>query len=349
MVNYRTCWLILFLSIIGMGSSFSQESPPVAEVDKALDKIWMQKLLDFSGVEYRKAIHNLVTHYESNTGIRFEPGDKHQAGIKIYTNSGAGLRTPPKLVEAMIDFLVERGFERKELFILDLSTDSLWRSGFISTRSNSSRNYMGVPVYALDEGIYFDQNWFYDSPLPSQYLAPVQLKATGGFEIDKDYTDDRKSFLPVPLLLDVDFWINLPVITDHPELGINGTLANTTLWNISNQYRFMNNTAGASAAIAEIAAIPELKRSLAFSIVSLERLQFMGGPIFNSSYVRTFNEIYLSSNSVALDRVFLEKMNRARETMGFEPISPLPPVFEYAKSLELGDFERGSFEILETK
>jgi hypothetical protein len=349
MLHFYKCWFP-FLVVLWAGSLFAQELPQsVPKQNKALDKIWVLEVPDFTEQTYRNAVESLVTHYEIATGIHFEPGQKRRAGIKVYTNSGAGLRTPPKLVEAMIDFLVSRGYQKTELFIIDLNTDSLWRAGYISSRANPKWDFMGVPVYALDAGVFFDPEWFYDSPLPSQYVAPVQLKNKGGYDIEKSLTDDRKSFLPVPLLLNVDFWVNLPVITDHPELGINGALANLTLWNISNQYRFMNNTAGASAAIAEIAAIPELHRSLAFSIVSLERFQYMGGPIFNSSYVRSYNEIYLSSNAVALDRIFLEKINRARETMGFSPISPIPPVFEYAKSLDLGDFERGSFEILETK
>jgi len=319
--------------------------PTQEEIDTygPLDRIWLAKVQEFDDSSYQEAVRQLVAGFEEIAGKRLEPGEKRRVGLKVYTNSGAGLRTPPKLVNALIDFLVSRGYKRQELFVIDLDTDSLWRSGFISSRADRVKEYNGVPVYALDEGRFYDANWFYDSPLPSQYLSPIQLKNEGGYDYDAKMQDDRKSFLPVPLLLDVDFWVNLPVVSDHPDLGINGTLANATLWNVSNQFRFMNNMAGASAAIAEIAAIPELRRGLVFSIVSLEKLQFMGGPVFNQNYVRSYNEIYLSCNPVALDRIFLEKLNRARETMGFRAISPIPPVFEYARSLNLGDYERDSY------
>jgi len=323
-------------------------NPPDPEVSSygdygPLDRVWMAKVEEFDEKSYHKAVDELIGRFEQTIGKKLKPGEKHRVGIKVYTNSGAGLRTPPKLVDALVDLLVSRGYSRNDLFVIDLNTDSLWRSGYILSRADTVRKFNGVPVFALDEGKFYDANWFYDSPLPSQYLAPIQLKNEGGYDIDVKLQDDRKSYLPVPLLLDVDFWVNLPVVSDHPDLGINGVLANATLWNVSNQYRFMSNTVGASAAIAEIAAIPELRRGLVFSIVSLEKLQFMGGPIFNSNYVRTYNEIYLSSNAVALDRIFLEKVNRARETMGFAAISPIPPVFEYARSLDLGDFEKDSY------
>ena len=345
---YKGSFFILtFFLSVALLTSQELDSPPTR--NKALDKIWLEQVPIFDTQNYHRSVENLIRQYELATDFRCEPGEKRRAGIKIYTNSGAGLRTSMQLVEAVIDFLVSRGYHKSELFIIDQNTDSLWRSGYISSRSAKNWEFEGVPIYALDAGSYYNPDWYYDSPLPSQYVSQIKLKNQGGYDLEKIDNDDRKSFLPVPLLLDVDFWINLPSISDHPELGINGVLANSTLWNISNHYRFMNNTAGASAAIAEIAAIPELNRSLAFSIVSLEHLQFMGGPIFNSNYVRSYNEIYLSSNAVALDRIFLEKINRARETMGFPPVSPIPPVFEYAKSLELGDFEYDSFEILKIK
>lgn len=345
-------WILLLVWFsLGPIPMFAQQIDPddgyptQEEIDTygPLDRIWLAKVQEFDDSSYQKAVRQLVAGFEEIAGKRLEPGEKRRVGLKVYTNSGAGLRTPPKLVNALIDFLVSRGYKRQELFVIDLDTDSLWRSGFISSRADRVKEYNGVPVYALDEGRFYDANWFYDSPLPSQYLSPIQLKNEGGYDYDAKMQDDRKSFLPVPLLLDVDFWVNLPVVSDHPDLGINGTLANATLWNVSNQFRFMSNMAGASAAIAEIAAIPELRRGLVFSIVSLEKLQFMGGPVFNQNYVRSYNEIYLSCNPVALDRIFLEKLNRARETMGFRAISPIPPVFEYARSLNLGDFERDSY------
>jgi hypothetical protein len=340
---------MLLLSLnVGAADSGEPEATAFPQ-DAAKEKIWVHPMDAFEHEHYRLALDHLIPAFESATGLRIEPGEKRRAGIKIYSNSGPGIATPTALVESMITFLESRGFQKEEIFILDLNADQLTRAGFIRSRADTYRQFHGVPVLPLDEGRFYDPIWFYDSPMPSQYLAIPRNQLTEGlsFGTPTSWTlDDRKSFLPIPLLLDADFWINLPMITDHPQLGINGTMANATLWNVSNHHRFLNHTAGASAAIAEIAAIPELRRGWVFSIVTMEKLQFMGGPIFNSNYVRSYPEVFLSTNAVALDRIFLERINRARESRGFTAVSPIPPVFEYARSLDLGDFERDTFEIV---
>ena len=60
-----------------------------------------------------------------------------------------------------------------------------------------------------------------------------------------DDANERKSYLPMPLMHEVDFWINLPCYSDHPTLGVNGALINATMWNASNTTRFLRSPASA--------------------------------------------------------------------------------------------------------
>jgi len=188
----------------------------------------------------------------------------------------------------------------------------------------------------LESGRFFDPVWFYDSPLPNRFDPVLAEKQVEGVDANTSTEQDRKSFLATPLFLDADFWINLPVFTDHPILGVNGALVNATLWNASNTARFFRSPANAPAAVAEMSAIPELRATWAFTIASLERYQFIGGPYFNSLYTVSEPKLWMSADPVALDSLALEKINYWRKRSGFQPISEEIRTLEFAEILGVG-------------
>ena len=50
----------------------------------------------------------------------------------------------------------------------------------------------------------------------------------------------RVSILPKTLFDDVDFWINLPVLSDSKSLGVHGAMASASLGNMVNSERFLD-------------------------------------------------------------------------------------------------------------
>lgn len=298
--------------------------------------VWEYELESFEQAQYSAAVSKMLRDFEVTTGKVLEPGRKRRVGIKIYTNSGSGIATPIPLVRALINELIGRGFRSNELFILDVNESRLRYSGFIPLLSlRESRKFDGVPVSVLDSREFFDPIWYYDSALPSRRDVPFGLSGRGSYS-SFYRIDDRKSFLPKPLLTDVDFWINLPVAMDHPTLGVSGAIANATLWNISNRDRFFVSPANAPIAAAEIAAIPELVASLAVTIISLERYQFIGGPVFNSLYTRSEGLLWMSVNPVVLDTLMLKRINDRRKESGFRSLGKNLPMLHFAEILGLG-------------
>ena len=220
-------------------------------------------------------------------------------------------------------------------------------SGFLPPLSTGKSPFPGHQIYVLESGRFFDPVWFYDSPLPQRFDPIFAAEQTKDDSNTSTRDQDSKSFLATPLFLEADFWINLPIYTDHPTLGINGSLVNATLWNASNTARFFRSPANAPAAVAEMSAIPELRETWAFSIVSLQHYQFIGGPFFNSLYASSEPLLWLSRDPVMLDSLMLERINDRRKRSGFPDISEEIRTLEFAEMLGVGLRDTESVEIIE--
>lgn len=335
------CFLfVTYYPLAGGGFWESEE-----ERSSYLDLVWEYHLDNFNSRNYSRGVKILFDNFEEETKKLLVPGKLRKAGIKIYTNSGSGIATPKELVIAVIDELVQRGFKRKELFILDVSEHDLRSSGFVPPLSKKTDEvaFVGVPVYILETKKYYDKLWYHESPLPSQSQLAHATELIGDYGEQLGDTD-RKSYLPKPLLTDVDFWVNLPIALDNRILGITGVLANATLWAISNRDRFFVSPANGPIAIAEIAAIPELKSGWAFSIISLERYQFIGGPIFNSLYTRSEPLLWMSINPVILDALMVKRFKYHKKENGFNKATRSNQLFNYAQSLGVGHYNQNRIQ-----
>lgn len=333
------------IGILSLGGLFSAGSVTAALVPRApLGVVWESPIA--GGSLYYTEVQGLVAAYEREVGQALEPGKRGKVALKINTRGGAGLSTPLQLIRAVVETLEARGYERHSILIVDYSAHNLRQAGVMPPLSTSNAEFEGSPVIALDTEQYYDPVWFYDSPLPPALQQEPQLfsEVRRATQLEEG-AQARKSFLPEPLLFEVDFWINLSVGVDDPALGVDGALANATLWNVSNSRRFLVNQATASAAVAEIAAIPELQERLVLNFVSLERYQFIAGPFFNSIYTRSEPRLWMSSDAVALDRLLYDRMNAMRLLEGFPEIEPVPRQLPFAASLGLGEFDPDHIQI----
>lgn len=302
--------------------------------------VWEHRMTDFSDADYRYAVEQLLQNFESTTGRHLVPGAKKKVGLKIYADSGPGLATPFGLVRALINSLEKRGFARENIFLVGLNPLRLRLTGYLPSFATGILPFPGHPVYVLESGKFYDPTWFYDSPLPSRF-DPISndqaVKNAAGGKATTTTEEDRKSFLATPLFLDADFWINLPVYTDHQVLGVNGALVNATLWNASNTFRFFKSPNTAPAAVAEMAAIPELREGWVLNLVSLQLYQFIGGPYFNSLYTVSEPRLLMSADPVVLDALMMEKINNVRKHNGFDPVSEDDArMLDFAQQLGVG-------------
>ncbi len=295
---------------------------------------------DFTESAYAETVEAMLGAYERDTARSLKPGKLGKVALKLYTASGPGLCTPRALTDAVVAALEKRGFKRANILLIDQQELRLREAGYLPVvRDDAVTDYKGSPVLALDTGKYFDakpdSKWTYpECKLPSKEFRP----APEDFEFRTD-ARDTLSHLPMPLLFEVDFWINLPMACDNATIGVSGALANATLLNIGNSRRFWDNPANAQKAVVEIAAIPELKEKMELTLLTLEKYQFVGGPKFDASFTVSEKRMWLSANPVILDYLLWKRFNDNRVKLKFDPIAPEPGMFLSANS---GDISLGS-------
>ena len=328
MINFR-CVLGGLLALVA-GGALASAAPAVSPV------IWEANVGGFSDARYAEQVERLISEFEKAAGQKLVPGEKGKVGLKIYADSGPGLATPLGLTKAVIAALERRGYTKEKIFLVGLNGQRLRFTGYLPSLVTGKSAFDGHPVYVLESERYFDPVWFYDSPLPSRFDPILAEKSVENFDPETSLEQDRKSFLATPLFVDADFWINLPVYTDHAVLGVNGALVNATLWNASNTARFFRSPASAPAAVAEMSAIPELRGTWMFTIASLERYQFIGGPWFNSLYTISEPRLWLGTDPVLMDALMLERINRHRLREGFKAVSDDIRTLEFAAILGVG-------------
>ena len=321
------------------GASFANDAEVnvATAISSMQDTIFQTRLNSFDSKNYNGAVSAMFRSFEKKSGHKIKRGAKGKVGLKIYTNSGAGLATPKNLVDAVIFQLVKRGYKPSEITIVDMSERKMRACGYLpkltDIQNGATQTYNGANVVDIESGNYFDKRWYYDNP-----LTPKNVKTTTSFR-EVFNPELRKSYLPVPLFLTVDFWINLPVITDMEGLGICASLGNMSIWNMSNNERFLKQPANASMAAAEVCAIPEMRETNLFTIISYEHGQFVGGSVYNARFSFSENMLMLSSNPVILDYIAWQTINKYRRANRFKLIDPEPPILNYARQLKIGDYD----------
>jgi len=328
------------LLALAAGGALASAAPAVSPV------IWEADVGGFSDARYAEQVERLIAEFEKSLGQKIAPGEKGKVGLKIYADSGPGLATPLGLTKAVIAALERRGYKKEKIFLVGLNGQRLRFTGYLPSLVTGKSAFDGHPVYVLESERYFDPVWFYDSPLPSRFDPILAEKSVEAFDAETTLEQDRKSFLATPLFVDADFWINLPVYTDHAVLGVNGALVNATLWNASNTARFFRSPASAPAAVAEMSAIPELRGTWMFTLASLERYQFIGGPWFNSLYTISEPRLWLGTDPVLMDALMLERINRHRLREGFKAVSDDIRTLEFASILGVGSRKEEDAKII---
>lgn len=131
--------------------------------------------------------------------------------------------------------------------------------------------------------------------------------------------------------------INVPSLCDSFMCGLNGAIANMTLWNVDNWRRFVREPNFGNPYLAEIYADPMVHDKVVFTILDALALQFAGGPFPNPNFTRQNFTIYGSRDPVAIDATAIQSIDGYRVPNKLPLIGPVAGHVETAAGMGLGN------------
>ena len=224
-------------------------------------------------------------------------------GIKVYSLPGPYSGTRPAVVAAVVEGLLAAGLPPKQIIIWDRELSDLRAAGFLKLRDEYGVRVCG----SADAG--YDEKVFYDTALIGNLVA-------GDLEFGKKGRGiGRKSYVSKLVSGEITKIIVVSPLLNHNQAGVSGILYSLTLGSVDNCVRFESDPARLATAVPEIYALPILSDRVAVCIVDALICQYEGNERGLLHYSAILNELRVSRDPVALDRLSLEELNRQRQTV----------------------------------
>jgi uncharacterized protein (DUF362 family) len=209
---------------------------------------------------------------------KFLPGGT--IGLKVSCLARKFNSTPVPLADALVELLIQTGISENKIIIWERTNQELESAGYALNTSAIGRKCLGTDT----DGYGYSRDFYSSGPVNS--LVSRILTET------------------------VDHNINLPVLKDHSIAGLSSGMKNMYgVINNPNKYHDTN----CDPFVAHVSNLEPLKAKNRLSIIDAVRVQYNGGPGFDSRYLARYNGLILSDNPVAADRVALEILEHCRQ------------------------------------
>ena len=215
-----------------------------------------------------------------------KPGDT--VGLKVNCLSGKGNSTRVALVEGICERLQQAGVKPENIIIWDRLSEDLESGGFHPSARSGRIRYMGNDVLGYES----------------------ELSVFGG----------AGSRLAKTLTQLCDAVINLPVLKDHGIVGVTGSLKNM-FGAIHNPNKYHPN--GGDPYVADVNAMPAIRRKIRLTICDALTAQYEGGPSFMPQWSWPANALLVAQDPVALDTVCWQIIEQKRAEKGMKPLKEL--------------------------
>ncbi len=261
------------------------------------------------------------------------PGDV--VGIKIAAAPGAMSGTHPAVVRAVARGLQEAGIPSGHIIVWDRNRDELAAAGY-AERDPDFR------VQWIDPSSGYDRQAVLTAPVLGRLIwGDSKFGDRKGTRLEDLLSSGAQlsstSYYATVLSRKVTKVINLPSMCDSYLSGLNGALANMTLWNVDNWRRFIQEPNFGNPYLAEIYGDPMVRDKVVLTIMDALAVQFAGGPFPNPNFTRQYFTILASRDPVAIDATAMRLIDQYRLANKLPPIAPVAGHIETAAGMGLGN------------
>jgi hypothetical protein len=260
-------------------------------------------------------------------------------GIKVFSAGGEISGTRPAVVAAVIRGLEAAGLPPHHIIVWDRRADDLRSAGFFKLARLLNVRAEG----AVDTG--YDPTNFY---LPDS--AVIGNLVYGDLEFGKKGEGiGRKSFVTKILSRQVTKIISISPLLNQPTAGVCGHLYGLAFGSVDNTLRFQNNPERLSVAVPEINALPSVGDRVVLNITDALIGQYEGGASVLLQYSAVLDQLWFSSDPVALDTMAIRELDRERLALGAAGFDPDLEIYTNAVLLQLGINDPSKIKVVKVK
>lgn len=288
-------------------------------------------VIKYSGKDKGKQLSSDTYQQLLETGLKTLSGkSKIDEAVRKYIPSGVvGMKvncltrelnsTPVALTDGLSKILITAGTENNDILIWERTSRELELAGFDLNASSFGRRCLGTDT----NGVGYSRD-FYSSGEVDSLVSRVMTDL-------------------------IDYNINLPILKDHSIAGLSACLKNM-YGAVNNPNKFHDNNCDPFA--ADISNLEPIKQKNRLSIIDAIRVQYNGGPGYDSRYLSYYNGLIISDDPVAADRIGLDILEHLRKINNLPTLKQAEREVKYLISAErlglgLADKEQINLKVIE--
>lgn len=244
--------------------------------------------------------------------------------IKVFSRPGGNSGTRPAVVEAVVQGLLAAGLPPTSIIIWDKRMVDLQGAGY---------GYLADQYHV---GLQSSAQAGYD-PRVAYTNSILGTLVAGDLDFDQDgATTGRRSYLTKLVTRTATKLISIAPLLNNNWAGVSGNLYSVAMGSIDNSLRFENDEKSLAQAVPEIYAFPQISDHCVLNITDALIGQYEGEETSLLHYSTTLNQIWISTDPVALDSLASQELDRERQANNLSPLAGNHELLQNAALLQLG-------------